>query len=55
MRWRVVHRWLGRLSPAAEFRHVLAVDALVTAWHGQGPVAVPGGQVVRTGSHLTVR
>jgi tRNA(Ile)-lysidine synthase len=23
--------------------HVLAVDALVTAWRGQGPVALPGG------------
>lgn len=23
--------------------HVLAVDALVTDWHGQGPVALPGG------------
>ncbi|MFS0701186.1 TilS substrate-binding domain-containing protein, partial [Cellulomonas sp. 179-A 4D5 NHS] len=22
--------------------HVLAVDALVTAWHGQGPAALPG-------------
>uniref|UniRef100_UPI00196AE065 TilS substrate-binding domain-containing protein n=1 Tax=Cellulomonas endophytica TaxID=2494735 RepID=UPI00196AE065 len=26
--------------------HVLAADALVTAWHGQGPVPVPGGLVV---------
>lgn len=23
--------------------HVLAVDALVTDWHGQGPAALPGG------------
>ncbi len=23
--------------------HVLAVDALVTRWHGQGPVSLPGG------------
>ena len=25
--------------------HVLALDALVTAWHGQGPVHLPGGVV----------
>ncbi|GAA2726324.1 tRNA lysidine(34) synthetase TilS [Cellulomonas aerilata] len=24
--------------------HVLALDALVTDWHGQGPVALPGGR-----------
>ncbi|KQT02159.1 tRNA lysidine(34) synthetase TilS [Cellulomonas sp. Leaf395] len=31
--------------PAGSLRrtHVLAVDALVTDWHGQGPVALPGG------------
>jgi tRNA(Ile)-lysidine synthase len=23
--------------------HLAAVDALVTDWHGQGPVALPGG------------
>ena len=27
--------------------HVLAVDALVTDWHGQGPVALPGGVAAR--------
>ncbi|HVF05632.1 MAG TPA: tRNA lysidine(34) synthetase TilS [Frankiaceae bacterium] len=26
--------------------HVAAVEALVTAWHGQGPVALPGGFAV---------
>ncbi|KQR11956.1 tRNA lysidine(34) synthetase TilS [Cellulomonas sp. Leaf334] len=32
-------------SPAGALTraHVLAVDALVTDWHGQGPVALPGG------------
>ncbi|WP_426594261.1 tRNA lysidine(34) synthetase TilS [Cellulomonas sp. McL0617] len=33
----------GALSRA----HVLAVDALVTDWHGQGPVALPGGVAAR--------
>lgn len=32
-------------SPAGSLgrRHVLAVDALLTDWHGQGPVCLPGG------------
>ena len=29
----------GALSAA----HVTAVDALVTSWHGQGPLDLPGG------------
>ncbi|MDQ0372225.1 tRNA lysidine(34) synthetase TilS [Cellulomonas humilata] len=35
-------------SPAGALgrSHVLAVDALVTDWHGQGPVALPGGIAV---------
>ena len=28
--------------------HVAAVDALVTAWHGQGPAHLPGLRVART-------
>jgi tRNA(Ile)-lysidine synthase len=27
--------------------HVAAMDALVTSWHGQGPVALPGGVVAQ--------
>ncbi|MGL4173008.1 MAG: tRNA lysidine(34) synthetase TilS [Actinomycetota bacterium] len=30
---------------AVSRRHVMAVDALITAWHGQGVVALPGGVV----------
>jgi hypothetical protein len=34
--------------------HVLALDALVTAWHGQGPVDLPGRvRFVRTYGRLT--
>ncbi|MHA7861274.1 tRNA lysidine(34) synthetase TilS [Tessaracoccus sp. Y36] len=55
LRWRVLHRWLARVSPTVEFQHVLAVDALVTDWRGQGALAVPGGQVLRVGHLLTVR
>lgn len=31
---------------SVEFDHVRAVEALVSAWHGQGPVALPGGMSV---------
>jgi tRNA(Ile)-lysidine synthase len=35
-------------------RHVAALDALVTAWRGQGPVALPGGvHVARRDGHLS--
>ena len=35
--------------------HVLALDALLTDWHGQGPVALPGGRQGRRGcGRLTV-
>jgi tRNA(Ile)-lysidine synthase len=44
------HRLLYRAAlswgvPAARLtrRHVLALDRLLTDWHGQGPVALPGG------------
>ena len=34
--------------------HVLAVDALVIDWHGQGPVGLPGAHVARRCGRLTV-
>jgi tRNA(Ile)-lysidine synthase len=35
-------------------RHIVALDALVTAWRGQGPVALPGGvHVGRRHGHLS--
>lgn len=50
---RVLKGWLeasgGRDLTSA---HVQAVAALVTAWRGQGPVAVPGGEVVRREGRL---
>ncbi|GAA3033693.1 tRNA lysidine(34) synthetase TilS [Gordonia defluvii] len=60
LRSRVLRRWLSAVIdgelPAAPVRPpragpaqrvVAAVDALVTDWHGQGPVAVGGDPVVR--------
>ena len=49
IRSRVLHAWareLGAPGAALSHRHVVALDALVTGWHGQGPAALPGGIVV---------
>jgi tRNA(Ile)-lysidine synthase len=46
LRTRVLHGWaraLGVPGNALAGTHVAALDALVTDWHGQGPVALPGG------------
>jgi tRNA(Ile)-lysidine synthase len=48
IRTRVLHAWareLGAAGGALSHRHVAALDALVTGWHGQGPAALPGGIV----------
>ncbi|WP_306211157.1 tRNA lysidine(34) synthetase TilS [Actinoplanes sp. RD1] len=45
IRGRVLHAWaleLGVPGAALSHRHVAALDALVTDWHGQGHVALPG-------------
>ncbi|NJC69183.1 tRNA lysidine(34) synthetase TilS [Planosporangium thailandense] len=49
LRTRVLHAWarqLGASGSALSARHVDALDALITRWHGQGPVALPGGRRV---------
>ncbi|MFF4889508.1 tRNA lysidine(34) synthetase TilS [Micromonospora chersina] len=50
VRTRVLHAWareLGAPPAALSHRHVAALDALVTDWHGQGPAYLPGGLPVR--------
>ncbi|MCP3783741.1 tRNA lysidine(34) synthetase TilS [Micromonospora sp. A3M-1-15] len=50
VRTRVLHAWareLGAPPAALSHRHVAALDALVTDWHGQGPAHLPGGLPVR--------
>lgn len=42
LRRRVLRRWLAPAGPVTS-AHLHAVDALVTDWHGQGAVALPGG------------
>lgn len=59
VRTRVLHAWaLGLGIPAAALaqRHVAALDALVIAWRGQGPVHLPGGTTVaRRADRLVAR
>jgi tRNA(Ile)-lysidine synthase len=56
VRTRVLHAWAKRLGApggALSHRHVEALDALVTAWRGQGAVHLPGGiRVAREGGTL---
>ena len=50
VRTRVLHLWareLGAPPAALSHRHVAALDALVTAWRGQGEMHLPGGLRVR--------
>ncbi|MDM4721285.1 tRNA lysidine(34) synthetase TilS [Micromonospora sp. WMMA1363] len=57
VRGRVLHAWARELGvpPAAlSYRHVAALDALVTGWHGQGAAHLPGGlRAVRRADRLT--
>lgn len=53
LRLRVLRDWIAAHGAQhVSMAHVLAVEALVTAWRGQGPVAVPGGEVVRRDATL---
>ena len=56
IRTRVLHAWakqLGVPGAALSHRHVAALDALVTDWHGQGPAFLPGGiRVARVNGQL---
>ena len=53
LRRRVIHRWLaGRTGSEVAFVHVVAVEELVTGWHGQDGVDLPGRLVRRTDGRL---
>jgi tRNA(Ile)-lysidine synthase len=56
IRTRVLRRFAADAGAAAlSQRHLVALDALVTEWHGQGAVALPGGlRVVRRGGRLAI-
>jgi tRNA(Ile)-lysidine synthase len=59
VRTRLLHRWarhLGAGGTALASVHIGAMDALVTRWHGQGSVYLPGGITVsRVGGVLLAR
>lgn len=54
VRTRVLRLFAARLgAKALSQRHIAALDALVTDWHGQGAVALPGGiEVARRSGRL---
>jgi tRNA(Ile)-lysidine synthase len=56
LRLRVLRAWLrDGAVPDLQAVHLAAVDALLTRWHGQGPVMLPGGAaVVRASGRLTL-
>ncbi len=56
LRRRVLRAWLLAGSvPDLQAVHLTAVDALLTHWHGQGPVTLPGGAgVVRASGRLAL-
>lgn len=56
IRTRMLRAWAraGGVAPLTAV-HIDALDALVTAWHGQGPVALPGGfAAARASGRLTL-
>ncbi len=53
LRTRVIRRWLLRHgADEATARHVAAVEELVTRWHGQGEINLPGVRVTRQDGSL---
>ena len=58
VRTRVLHRWardLGAPGGALSHRHVAALDAFVTDWHGQGPTQLPSDISVARRDGVLVR
>jgi tRNA(Ile)-lysidine synthase len=53
IRARVLLGWLRRIgNDAVTKEHVVAVDSLITSWHGQKSISVPAGRVVRQSHEL---
>jgi tRNA(Ile)-lysidine synthase len=57
VRTRVLRSWAqARGSAALSAGHTAALDALVTDWHGQGPLCLPGGlEVARASGKLVAQ
>ncbi|MDT4982581.1 MAG: tRNA(Ile)-lysidine synthase [Pseudonocardiales bacterium] len=56
LRTRTLQTWTRhhRLGPLTSV-HLDALDVLVTDWHGQGPLDLPGGRVARASGKLVVQ
>lgn len=57
LRTRVLHLWASEAAASYELTslHVSALDALVVAYRGQGPVSLPGAvRIARTGRRLHI-
>lgn len=53
--WRLAALAAGSPGTDLTSEHLLAVDALVTAWHGQGPLHLPGGvRAARAGEEVRI-
>jgi tRNA(Ile)-lysidine synthase len=53
--WRVLVVAAGAPAGQVAFSHVEACDALLTRWHGQGPISVPGPvSVARSGGRVSI-
>jgi tRNA(Ile)-lysidine synthase len=51
--WRILAAEAGAPISDVSAAHVESLDALLTSWHGQGPLHVPGGiAVARTGASI---
>jgi tRNA(Ile)-lysidine synthase len=51
VRTRVLRRWAAAAgAPTLSAERTAALDALITGWHGQGPLDLPGGVTVRRAS-----
>jgi tRNA(Ile)-lysidine synthase len=51
--WRILAAEAGAPLADVSAAHVESLDALLTSWHGQGPLHVPGGiAVARTGGAI---
>jgi tRNA(Ile)-lysidine synthase len=54
--WRRLAAAAGAPAGQLSTRHTDACDALLTRWHGQGPVSLPGGlRATRAGGQVSIR
>jgi tRNA(Ile)-lysidine synthase len=57
IRTRVLRAWVrAHAAEPLSAERTVELDALITAWHGQGPIDIPGGfEVVRASGRLSLR